>query len=145
MGKSKVLSEGPIAPSLISDVIAKHQIKTNIGAHAFFLGQVRADIIEGKEVKAIDYSAYNDMAEQEFYRIREESFSKYDITCMHIYHSTGVVKTGEICLFVMISSKTRKGIYKALEEIVEEIKTKVPIWGRELFDDGQYVWKKENV
>ena len=43
---------------------------------------------------------------------------------MHIYHSLGVVKTGEICLFVFVSSKHRKDVQLAIEFIVEEIKKK---------------------
>ena len=59
MEKSKVKNcfrEGAIAATFIGDSIAKHQSKTNIGAHEIFLGQVRADEIDGKTVAAIDYS-----------------------------------------------------------------------------------------
>ena len=75
---------GPIEAAFIGDSIAKHQSKTSIGAHNIFLGQVRADVIDGKEVVAIDYSAYHEMAEQTFLDIRESAFSKYELTCLHI-------------------------------------------------------------
>ena len=88
--------QGAISTEFIGNSIAKHQSKTTIGAHNIFLGQVRADEIDGKTVVAIDYSAYEEMAEQSFYEIREAAFAKYDLTCMHIYHSLGIVKTGEI-------------------------------------------------
>ncbi len=103
----KVLMQGAISPEKIANSIAHHQVKTNIGGHSIFLGQVRADEIEGKIVQAIDYSAYEDMAEKEFHNIREAAFEKFDLTCLHIYHSLGVVKAGEICLFVFTSSKHR--------------------------------------
>ncbi len=45
-----VFKDGAILPEFISTSIAKHQDKTDIGAHAIFLGQVRADIIDGKTV-----------------------------------------------------------------------------------------------
>ena len=139
----QVFVEGPIAPEFIANSIAKHQTKTIIGAHDIFLGQVRADEIDGKEVKAIDYSCYEEMANQAFHDIREEAFSKYkDLTCMHIYHSKGVVKAGEICLFVFVSSRHRKQAFQACEEIVEQIKEKVPVFGKELFEDDSYVWKE---
>ncbi len=140
--KKTTFINGPIAADFIGDSIAKHQSKTSIGAHNIFLGQVRADIIEGKEVVAIDYSAYEEMAEKTFYEIRESAFAKYDLTCMHIYHSLGLVKAGEICLFVFVSSPRRKVVFEALEFLVEEIKAKVPVFGKELFEDESYTWKK---
>ena len=134
--------EGPIASSFIGDAIAKHQVKTNIGAHQIFLGQVRKDQIEEKFVAAIDYSAHEEMANKSFHDIREITFEKFNLTCMHIYHSKGLVKTGEICLFVFASSKHRKEAQKAIEFLVEEIKVKVPIFGKEILEDESFVWKE---
>lgn len=133
--------QGAISAQFIGDSIAKHQSKTSIGAHQLFLGQVRADEIDGKEVKAIEYSAYEEMANKVFEEIREAAFQKFDLVCMHIYHSSGVVETGEICLFVFVSSKHRNMAQKAIEFIVEEIKEKAPVFGKELFADSSHVWK----
>ncbi len=135
---------GAISPVFIGESIAKHQHKKNIGAHQLFLGQVRADILGDKEVQAIEYSAYEVMANDEFHKIREEAFSKFDLICMHIYHSIGVVKSGEICLFVFVSSKHRKMAQQAIEFLVEEIKTNVPIFGKEIFADNSHTWKVNN-
>jgi molybdopterin synthase catalytic subunit len=137
----KVFVQGPISPDFIGTSIAKHSSKTDIGAHQIFLGQVRADVIEDKTVAAIEYTAYQEMAEQVFHEIREATFEKYDLSCMHIYHSLGEVKAGEICLFLFVSSKHRDECYKAIYHLVEEIKTKVPIFGKEIFEDGAHVWK----
>ena len=139
-----VFVNGAISPSFIADSVAKHQSKTQIGAHDIFLGQVRADVIEGKTVAAIDYTAYEAMANQKFHEIKESTFSKYDITCMHIYHSLGKVGVGEICLFVFVSSPHRKTAFEALEFVVEEIKAHVPVFGKELFGDDTYQWKTNN-
>lgn len=140
--KKKVFIEGPISASFIGDSIAKHQTKTSIGAHDIFLGQVRADEIDGKRVVAIDYSAYEEMAENAIHEIREAAFEKYNLTCMHIYHSLGRVNAGEICLFVFVSSPRRKEVFAAIEFLVEEIKSKVPIFGKEIFEDETHTWKK---
>ena len=139
--KKKVFVEGAISPAFIADSIAKHQTKTSIGAHDIFLGQVRADEIEGKTVAAIDYTAYEDMADEKFYEIREEAFEKFDLTCMHIYHSLGSVKAGEICLFVFVSSPRRKQVFEAIEFLVNNIKERVPIFGKEVFEDESHQWK----
>lgn len=135
------LVEGPITPEKIANSIAHHQVKTNIGAHDIFLGQVRADEIDGKEVKAIDYSAYEEMANKIFDEIREAAFDKYDLTCAHIYHSIGLVKAGELCLFVFTSSKHRTMAFDACRFITEEIKAKAPVFGKEVFEDESHQWK----
>lgn len=140
----KSFVKGPISAEFIGNSIAKHQTKTSIGAHNIFLGQVRADEIDGKTVAAIDYSAYEEMAEQNFHDIREAAFEKYDLTCLHIYHSLGNVKAGEICLFVFVSAPRRKVVYEALNYLVEEIKEKAAIFGKEIFEDETYTWKKNN-
>jgi len=136
-----VFVAGAISPEFIGQSIAKHQSKTGIGAHDIFLGQVRADVVEGKTVAAIEYSAYEEMANQKFHEIREATFEKFELNCMHIYHSKGIVKAGELCLFVFASSPHRKEVFRAIEYIVEEIKQQVPIFGKELFEDESYQWK----
>ncbi len=136
-----VFVRGAIPPQKIAESVANHQSKTDIGAHTIFLGQVRADHIEGKEVKAIEYSAYEEMALKVFHEIREAAFEKFQLTCMHVYHSLGIVKTGELCLFVFISSPRRKEVFKAMEFVVESIKAEVPVFGKELFEDESYQWK----
>ena len=138
----KVFREGPISPDFIANSIAKHQVKTGIGAHDIFLGQVRADEIDGQTVRAIEYTAYEEMAEKKFHEIRESAFEKFDLSCMHIYHSLGEVKAGEICLFVFVSSKHRKVCFEALEYLVENIKEHVPVFGKEVFESGEHVWKE---
>ena len=142
--KHKVFIQGAITPAFIADSIAKHSGKTKIGAHDIFLGQVRNDIIDKKTVAAIEYSAYEEMAENLFHEIREAIFVKYDIVCMHIYHSLGLVKTGEICLFVFVSAKHRKDAFDACRDLVEQIKAMTPIWGKEIFEDDSHVWKQNN-
>ena len=137
-----VFVEGAISAEFIGNSIAKHQSKTTIGAHDIFLGQVRADNIDGKIVKAIEYTAYEDMANAKFHDIREATFEKFNLTCMHIYHSLGTVKAGEICLFVFVSSPRRIEVFNAIEYLVNTIKEQVPIFGKEVFEDesvGQYV------
>jgi molybdopterin synthase catalytic subunit len=136
-----VFIQGAISSEFIGESIAKHQTKTSIGAHNIFLGQVRADVIDKKTVAAIEYTAYEDMANAKFHEIREAAFEKFELTCMHIYHSLGTVNTGEICLFVFVSSPHRKTVFEALEFIVEEIKAKVPVFGKEIFEDSSHQWK----
>jgi molybdopterin synthase catalytic subunit len=133
--------EGPITPSFIAQSIEKHQSKTNIGAHDIFLGQVRADDINGNKVAAIEYTVYKEMADEIAHQIREETFATFDLTCLHIYHSLGMVKAGEICLFVFTSSKHRQMAFDASRCLVERIKKELPVWGKEIFENDSHQWK----
>jgi molybdopterin synthase catalytic subunit len=136
-----IFVQGPVQSSFIADSIQKHSTKTDIGAHSIFLGQVRADEIEGKKVAGIEYTSYEEMALEKMHEIREDIFAKYDLTCMHVYHSLGLVRAGEICLFVFTSSKHRKIAIDACEETVERIKAELPVWGKECFEDESFQWK----
>ncbi len=140
----KIFIDGPISPDFISDSISKHQSKLNIGAHNIFLGQVRADVISGQNVKSIEYSAYEDMAKKKVNEIREDAFKKYDLTCLHTYHSLGNVKVGEISFFVFVSSVRRSEVYEATQFLVDRIKNEVPIFGKEIFENEKFQWK-ENI
>ena len=136
-----IFVQGPISAEKIATSIQNHSTKTEIGAHSIFLGQVRADEKEAGAVRTIDYTTYEEMALQKAFEIREAIFDKYPLTCMHIYHSLGEVKVGEICLFVFTSSKHRKAAIDACEELVERIKQELPVWGKELLEEGGEVWK----
>jgi molybdopterin synthase catalytic subunit len=136
-----IFTEGPVEPAFIADSIAKHATKTSIGGHSIFLGQVRADMINGKQVEAIEYTSHVEMALEKMTKIREDIFAQYDLTCMHVHHSLGVIKAGEICLFVFTSSKHRKDAIDACTACVERIKAELPVWGKEIFEGEGYQWK----
>lgn len=140
--KHKVFVDGPIPPAFIAESIEKHNKKTSIGAHSLFLGQVRNDKSGDQEVAAIEYTAYREMAEEKFHEIREDAFKNFPLICMHIYHSLGLVKAGEISLMVFTSSVHRKDGIAACEAIVERIKKEVPVWGKEIFTNENSQWKK---
>lgn len=139
---ANIFVQGAIPPAMIGESIHHHQHKTTIGAHSIFLGQVRADVVNDSVVTAIEYTAYEAMALEKAHSIREETFAKYALTCMHIYHSLGVVSVGEISLFVFTSAPHRKAAIQACEEVVERIKHELPVWGKELTADNAYTWKE---
>jgi len=137
-----IFVNGRIEPAFIAASIAKHSSKTAIGGHSIFMGQVRKDEIEGKFVAAIEYTAYEELALKKMHQIREDIFAKYPLNCMHIHHSLGTVKAGEICLFVFTSSAHRKPAIEACSEVVDRLKAELPIWGKEIFEDETHQWKE---
>jgi molybdopterin synthase catalytic subunit len=142
-----IFINGPVLPEKIAESIRKHSVQTAIGGHCIFLGQVRADQKENGNVQSIEYTAYVEMALEKAHEIREYVFKKFPIECLHIYHSLGEVKVGEICLFVFASAKHRKEAIDACEELVDLIKRELPVWGKEILSNEKHSWKqntKEN-
>jgi len=139
--KKDIFIQGPIAPEQIASTIVMHGSKSEIGAHSIFLGQIRADQVEGKTVRSIDYSINRELALAKMSEIHEAVFDKYSLTCMHVYHSEGLVQVGEICFFVFTSSAHRQAAMDACGELVERIKKEMPIWGKEIFEDDTHQWK----
>lgn len=129
----KIFIDGKIDPAFIAEQIQTHQSKTKIGAHSVFLGQVRSDVNEGKRVRKIIYTAYREMAEKEISKIREFAIEKFRLSCLHVFHSLGEINTGEISFFVFASAPHRENLFEAVKEVVELIKSNVPIWKKEIY------------
>jgi len=137
-----IFIQGAISSQFIADSIQKHQGNTVIGAHSIFLGQVRADQIGEEQVTGINYTAYEEMALEKMQVIKDSLFEKYQLTCLHVYHSLGLVAAGEVCLFVFTSSAHRKAAMEACDELVEGIKADLPIWGKEILTNESHQWKE---
>lgn len=136
------LTEGPVSQKLISQFIDKMNGRTDAGGHMIFLGQVRADMVNGKKVKAIEYSAYIELVDVEADKIRKAVFSEFsDVKSLDIIHSTGVVNAGEISLLVTVSAGHRLHAMQACSKAVELIKEKLPVWKKEIYEDNSHTWK----
>jgi molybdopterin synthase catalytic subunit len=140
-----ILTDGPIKEDIISFFIEKMNKRTDTGGHSIFLGQVRADEINGKKVNAIEYSAYEGMVKTEGDKIKETILSEFaDVRSVDIVHSTGLVKAGEISLFVLVSAGHRQQAIQACTRTVEMIKETLPVWKKEIFDDKSHSWKQNH-
>lgn len=143
-----IFVDGPIDPAFIATSIAKHATRTDIGAHEIFLGQVRADQPatsnpQPATVQAIEYTAYRDMALERMTAIREEAFTKWPgMTCLHVHHSLGTIKAGELCFMVFASAPHRQAAREAVAWVVDRIKAELPIFGREVLSDSTHLWKR---
>jgi molybdopterin synthase catalytic subunit len=136
-----IFIDGPVTAHFIAEDLQKHAAKHSIGAHSMFMGQVRADEKPEGQVSAIEYTAYPEMALETMHVIREETFTRYNLTCLHVYHSLGMVKAGEISLFVFTSSAHRRDAIDACNYLVERIKSELPVWGKEIITNGHSEWK----
>ncbi|MBK6777845.1 MAG: molybdenum cofactor biosynthesis protein MoaE [Flavobacteriales bacterium] len=146
--KRDIFVEGAIAPAFVAESIAKHATQTSIGGHEIFLGQVRADPVmvspsyHDTSVVAIAYTAYRDMANERMTAIREEAFARWPITCLHVHHSLGTIAVGELCFFVFASAAHRQPAREAVAFITDEVKKRLPIFGKEILSDDTHLWKR---
>jgi len=112
------------------------------GAYVVFLGQVR-DESHGKRVEKLIYEAYPEMAEAEIDRIREEALERFPILDMLIWHRYGELSVGEDTILIVASAKHRKEAFEACSWALDEVKKRVPIWKREVTDEGTF-WIEGN-
>jgi molybdopterin synthase catalytic subunit len=108
------------------------------GAIATFIGTTRNNN-EGRNVIALDYEAYPEMAEKELARIGEDASKKWQICRMAIVHRLGPVQIADASVVIAVSSTHREAAFAACRFAIEEIKRTVPIWKKEVFEGGE-VW-----
>lgn len=108
------------------------------GAIATFIGTTR-NHNEGRKVIALDYDAYPEMAEKELQRIGEEAKQRWNIRRIAIVHRIGSVQITEPSVMIAVSAAHRGDAFDACRFAIEEIKTTVPIWKKEVFEGGE-VW-----
>jgi molybdopterin synthase catalytic subunit len=138
----KYLTEGPVSGELIMSLVEVMNSQTDAGGHSIFLGQVRADDVNGRKVKAIEYSAYVELVSVEAEKIKKEIFASFsDARRIEIIHSTGIVGAGQISLLVFVSAGHRLHAMQACSETVELIKKRLPVWKKEIYDDNSHSWK----
>ena len=108
------------------------------GAIVTFIGTTR-NHNEGRQVIALDYEAYAEMAEKELARIGADAAKSWPICRMAILHRLGPVQIGEASVVIAVSSAHRDAAFAASRFAIEEIKKTVPIWKKEVYEGGE-VW-----
>jgi len=107
------------------------------GGIAAFLGKVREES-HGRRVKKLIYEAYEEMAIEEMKRIREEAMKKFPILDMVIWHRYGELEVGENTILIVAAGKHRREAFEACIWAVDEVKKRVPIWKKEVTDEGEF-------
>jgi molybdopterin synthase catalytic subunit len=109
------------------------------GATALFVGTVRS-FNEGREVKAIEYSAYDEMAVREMSIILGEAEQANAGTLLVAEHRIGFIPVGAASIVIAAAHEHRGRALDALRYAIDEIKTRAPIWKREIYADGSESW-----
>ncbi len=125
------LTDNTLEPDKIT---AKVRRDTN-GAVVTFLGTTR-DNFEGKTVLSLEYEAFDAMAVNKLEEVRQEMMAEFGLEQLAISHRIGTVGIGEISLVVAVGSPHRKDAFYACHKTVDRIKEVVPIWKKEVYQDG---------
>ncbi|KAJ2358287.1 Molybdopterin synthase catalytic subunit [Coemansia sp. RSA 2618] len=111
------------------------------GAISTFEGTTR-NTFNGKRVLRLEYDAYQPLAKAEWYRIVQECRSKYHILSTAMHHRIGEVAVGQTSVIIAVSSAHRADAISAVHFLIDSLKVRLPIWKKELLDDGSDSWKQ---
>ena len=113
------------------------------GAISTFSGTTR-DNFDDKRVSKLAYEGYVPMAEKELLKICEEAASKFSVHKIAAVHILGDCPVGKASVIIAASSPHRRDALHCVEFLIDELKAKIPIWKREVYDGDTSVWK-ENI
>jgi len=129
------LSSTPLDPATLRVAMAD----VRAGGFVTFEGWVR-NTNEGRPVLRLEYEAFAPLAEKEGARILEQTrrnFAVFDIRCVH---RIGLLELGDLAVWVGVSAQHRGAAFDACRYVIDEVKSRVPIWKREFYADGATGW-----
>ncbi|MCL4242222.1 MAG: molybdenum cofactor biosynthesis protein MoaE [Dehalococcoidia bacterium] len=106
------------------------------GAINVFLGVVRDNNL-GRKVQYLEYDAYPSMAEKVMRQLAEEATERFALEDCAVLHRTGRLEIGEASLLIAVTCGHRAASFEAGHWLVNEIKKKVPVWKKEVWEDGE--------
>jgi molybdopterin synthase catalytic subunit len=109
------------------------------GGVAVFLGVVRDNTV-GRRVVALEYEAHASMAEAKMKEIGEDVHRRWPaVRQVAMVHRVGRLAVGETSVIIAVSAAHRREAFEACHFAIDRLKETVPIWKREIFEDGS-VW-----
>ncbi len=126
------ITHEPLDPAVLVEAVRVDES----GAVALFYGVVRNENM-GRNVQYLEYDVYPEMAIKKMQEIADEVRAKYTITGIGVLHRVGRLEIGETSLLVAVSSAHRVAAFEACHFAVDRIKQVVPIWKKEVWDNGE--------
>ena len=131
-----------IAEPLDVGEIARRVVPRECGATVTLDGYAR-EWTRGRKTLYLEYEAYQTMAPVEMRRIAESAHERFEIAHVGIVHRIGRVNIGETSVVISVSAPHRHAAFAACEWLIRELKRSVPIWKKEIFEDGS-AWVEGN-
>ena len=120
-------------------MVARRVVLPECGATVTLDGYAR-EWTKGKRTLYLVYEAYDAMAVTEMQRLGVEAHQKFDIAHLGIVHRTGRLEIGETSVVIAASAPHRQAAFQACEWAIKELKRTVPIWKKEVFENGDEEW-----
>jgi molybdopterin converting factor subunit 1 len=118
--------------------VARRVVLPECGATVTLDGYAR-EWTKGKRTLHLVYEAYPSMALRDMQRLGREAHHRFEIAHIGIVHRTGRLEIGETSVVIAVSAPHRRAAFEACEWAIRELKRTVPIWKKEIFEDGE-VW-----
>jgi molybdopterin synthase catalytic subunit len=109
------------------------------GALASFEGRVR-NRNHDRTVVRLRYEAYDELARRTGEAVLKEAHARFEITDVVAVHRVGMLDIGEIAAWVGVCSAHRGAAFDACRYVMEQLKTRLPIWKREEYAEGEPRW-----
>ncbi len=106
------------------------------GGVATFIGTVR-NITRNKPVVRLEYECYQSMAAKEIKKVVDQAVSLFSVHNVIVHHRTGILFPGDAAVMIVVSDGHRDTVFDACRYIIDTIKETVPIWKKEIFEDGE--------
>lgn len=111
------------------------------GGIDIFLGTTRAEKSpDGRELIALDYEAYEQMALEQMRALAKRAREKWPIVKLALLHRTGRVALGEPSVVIAVSTPHRGQAFEACRYLIDELKRDIAIWKKEVWTDGSATW-----
>lgn len=123
--------------------VARRVVLPECGATVTLDGYARKWTAD-RETDYLVYEAYEPMALSELNKIGAEAHKRFEIAHVGIVHRTGRLEIGETSVVIAVSAPHRRAAFEACEWLIKELKRSVPIWKKEVFQDGE-VWVEGEV
>ncbi|HFC92747.1 MAG TPA: molybdenum cofactor biosynthesis protein MoaE [Leucothrix mucor] len=117
--------------------------KSNYGATATFIGTMR-DFNEGDDVASMFLEHYPIMTEKELHRLADKADKTWALLNTLLIHRVGLIYPTDPIVLVAVWSAHRKDAFEASRFLMEELKSNVPFWKKEMLVNGSERWVKEN-
>lgn len=128
------LTESPIHIQQVIDSVYDDAA----GGIDVFIGTVRKQT-QGKQVVALEFEAYPAMAVSEMQKIVDQAIKKFSVLKVSISHALGKKNISDLAVVIAVSAPHRDAAFKACRYVIDTLKETVPIWKKEIFEDGE-VW-----
>lgn len=116
--------------------VARRVVPRECGATVTLDGYAR-EWTAGRKTLYLVYEAYDSMALTEMQRLGREAHKRFEIAHVGIVHRTGRLEIGETSVAIAVSAPHRRAAFEACEWIIKELKRTVPIWKKEVYEDGE--------